>query len=75
MLSLTQAVRPFEAVLLLRGFVTQDGASAAMRSAEAIGLAFAQAGRFLPEPEEEEVRHFALTAPPGVAPPVKTTVH
>ena len=64
-LSLAQAMRPFEATLLLRGFVTQAGAEAALRSAEGIGTVLAEAGRFLPEPEEA-VRHFALT--PAAAP-------
>jgi hypothetical protein len=59
-LSLAQAMRPFEALLVLRGFVTQAGATAALGSAEGVGAALAQAGRFLPEPEQE-VRHFAMT--------------
>ena len=59
-LSLAQAMRPFEATLVLRGFVTQAGAEAALRSAEGIGTVLAEAGRFLPEPEEA-VQHFALT--------------
>ncbi len=64
-LSLAQAMRPFEARLVLRGFVTQAGAEAALGHAEGIGTVLAQAGRFLPEPEEV-VRHFALT--PAAAP-------
>ncbi len=64
-LSLAQAMRPFEAMLVLRGFVTQAGAEAALHSAEGIGTVLAEAGRFLPEPEEA-VRHFALT--PAAAP-------
>ena len=59
-LSLAQAMRPFEALLLLRGFVTQAGAEAVLGHAEGIGTVLAQAGRFLPEPEEA-VQHFALT--------------
>jgi hypothetical protein len=59
-LSLVQAMRPFEALLVLRGFVTQAGAVAALCGAEGVGAAFAQAGWFLPEPEQE-VRHFAMT--------------
>ncbi len=60
-LALAQAMRPFEALLLLRGFVTQAAAEAALAGAEGVGSALAQAGRFLPEPEEE-MRHFALCA-------------
>ena len=59
-LSLAQAMRPFEARLLLRGFVTDAGAEAALGHAERIGTVLAQAGRFLPE-FEEAVRHVALT--------------
>ena len=58
-LSLAQAMRPFEALLVLRGFTTQSGASAALRGAEGVGTALAQVGRFLPEPEHA-MRHFAL---------------
>ncbi len=66
-LSLAQAMRPFEALLVLRGFVTQAGAIAALRGAEGVGTALVQAGRFLPEPEQE-VRHFAMvqTTPPAL---------
>ncbi len=64
-LSLAQAMRPFEARLLLRGFATQAGADAALGHAEGIGTVLAQVGRFLPEPEEA-LRHFALT--PAAAP-------
>ncbi len=72
-LGLSQAMRPFEALLLLRGFVTQAGADAALCSAEGIGQALAQAGRFLPEPEEE-VRHFALS-PAGWGRSVEARLH
>ncbi len=72
-LALSQAMRPFEALLLLRGFMTQVGADAALGSAEEIGLALAQAGRFLPEPEEE-VRHFALSSA-GWGRLVEATLH
>ncbi len=64
-LSLAQAIRPFEARLVLRGFVTQAGAEAALEHAEGIGTVLAQAGRFLPEPEET-AGDFALT--PAAAP-------
>ena len=73
-LSLAQAMRSFEALLVLRGFMTQAGADAALRSAEGIGTVLAQTGRFLPEPEEE-VRHYALSATAGVARPPNTTLH
>lgn len=63
-LALAQAVRSFEALLILRGFVTLDGARAALRSAEGIGTVLAQAGRFLPEPDAE-VRHFAMSPGPA----------
>ena len=72
--ALAQAMRPFEALLLLRGFVTQEGADAALREAEGIGRALAQAGRFLPEPDEE-VRHFALSGGGWAARPVDATLH
>ena len=73
-LSLTQAMRPFEALLLLRGFETQAGADAALRGAEGVGSALAQAGRFLPEPDEE-VRHFGLSGGRWSARPVEVTLH
>jgi hypothetical protein len=59
-LCLAQAMRPFEALLLLRGFVTQGSADEALRAAESVGAALAQAGCFLPVPEEE-VRLLAMT--------------
>ena len=59
-LSLAQAMRPFEALLVLRGLVTQAGATTALFAAERVGTALAQAGWFLPE-SEQEVRHFAMT--------------
>ena len=58
-LGLAQAVRPFEALLLLHGLVTPAGARAALECAEVVGTAMAEAGRFLPAPDEE-VRHYAL---------------
>lgn len=61
-LSLAQAARPFEATLVLRGFVTPEGAASALRCADEIGTVLAGAGHFLPEPEEA-VRHYALSAP------------
>jgi hypothetical protein len=65
-LSLAQAMRSFEALLVLRGFVTQTGATAALCGAEGVGASFAQAGLFLPEPEQA-MRHFVITqaAAPG----------
>ncbi len=73
-LSLAQALRPFEALLLLRGFVTQPAAERVLRSAERIGTALAGIGRFLPEPEDE-VRHFALSAAPQAAVHGAPTLH
>ena len=73
-LSLAQAVRRFEAMLMLRGFVTPASAQAALRSAEDIGTALAQAGRFLPEPEQA-VRHFAMTQAVPMARPAHETLH
>ena len=73
-LSLMQAMRPFESLLLLRGFVTQAGAEAALRGAEGVGSALAQAGRFLPEPAED-VRHFGSSVGCWSARPVEVTLH
>lgn len=73
-LSLAQAMRPFEALLVLRGFVTQAAASTALRAAEGVGTALAQAGCFLPEPAEA-VRRFAMMQ---AAPPLRAgfeTIH
>ncbi len=66
-LSLAQAARPFEATLVLRGFVTPEGAASALRCAEGIGRILAGAGHFLPEPEEA-VRHYALSATSEITP-------
>jgi hypothetical protein len=63
-LGLAQALRPFEAMLVLRGFVTPEGAAAALPHAEAIGHALAEAGRFLPTPDEE-LRQFAFATACG----------
>lgn len=73
-LSLAQAMRPFEATLVLREFVTQKGAEAAMGHAERIGTVLVQAGRFLPEPEEAE-RHLALTPATAPARSGRQTLH
>ncbi len=73
-LSLAQAMRPFEALLLLRGFVTQAAAIEALRSAEGVGVALALAGRFLPEPEQE-MRHFAMTQAAPAALAGRQTLH
>lgn len=58
---LAQEARSFEALLLLRGLLTPEGARAALRSAEGVGAALARAGRHLLAPEAE-VRRFALAA-------------
>ena len=63
--SLAQAKRFLEALLILRTVLPAEGASAALHSAEEIGAALAQAGRFLPTPDEN-VRRFALM--PGSTP-------
>lgn len=74
-LGLAQAVRPFEALLVLHGLVTPGGARAALSSAEGVGNVLAQAGRFLPAPEAE-VRHYAMAAlPGGSTQPASTTLH
>lgn len=74
-LGLAQAVRPFEALLALRGLVTPEGARAALSSAEGVGHVLAQAGRFLPAPETE-VRHYAIaTLPGGSSRPANATLH
>lgn len=65
-LGLAQDMRPFEALLALRGMVTPAGARAALRSAEGLGAVLAQAGRLLPAPDEE-LRHYAAAAPGGWA--------
>ncbi len=61
MLGLAQERRPFEALLLLRGMVTPEGARAVLHSAERFGAALARVGRFLPAPETE-VRRFAFSS-------------
>ena len=58
-LGLAQAIRPFEALLLLHGLVTPAGARAALECAEVVGTAMAEAGRFLPAPDQA-VRRYAL---------------
>ncbi len=58
-LGLAQERRLFEALLLLRGLLTPEGARAALHSAEKLGTCLARAGRFLPAPEAE-VRRFAF---------------
>ena len=73
-LSLAQALRPFEATLVLRQFVTQAGAVAALGHAEGIGTVLAQTGRFLPEPDET-VRRFALAPAAGLMPSCGHTLH
>jgi hypothetical protein len=61
-LGLAQALRAFEARLVLRGFTTPDGADRALIYATQIGTALVEAGVLLPEPDEE-VRHYALESP------------
>ena len=72
--SLTQAMRPFEARLVLRGFVTQSGADAVLCGAEGIAAALAEAGCFLPEPDEE-MRHFGLSETGSAGRPADATLH
>ena len=64
-LSLAQAERPLDAFLALRSILPAQDAGAALHSAEELGALLAQAGRFLPAPEENG-RRFART--PGPAP-------
>ena len=64
-MSLAQAKRSLEALLVLRTVLPAEGAGAALHSAEEVGAALAQAGRFLPAPGGN-VRRFALT--PGSTP-------
>ena len=66
-LGLAQERRPFEALLLLRGILTPEGARAALHSAEKLGVSLARAGRFLPAPEAE-VRRFAFASNAGAGP-------
>ena len=73
-LALAQAMRRFEAMLMLRGFVTPTTAQAALRSAEEIGTVLAQAGRFLPVPEQA-ARHFAMTQAAPPTRPAHETLH
>lgn len=73
-LSLAQAVRPFEAILVLRGFVTQAGAQIALDAAEGVGNALAQAGHFLQAPEET-VRQYVLAPAFGEFLPPDRTLH
>ncbi len=67
MLGLAQACRLFEALLMFRGFLTPEGARAALHSAEQLGVSLAGAGRFLPAPEAE-VRRFAFASHTGAGP-------
>jgi hypothetical protein len=74
-LGLAQAMRPFEALLVLHGLARPEDARAMLRSAEGIGTVLAQAGRFLPAPDAG-VRHFALaTRPIAAAWPANAMVH
>ena len=65
-LALAQGARPFEALLLLRCFVTPEAARIALHIAEGIGATLAEAGRLL-MPPEAEMRHFAFTPTPALA--------
>ena len=69
-LSLAQDLRSFEALLILRGFTTPDGATAALQDAEGVGSELAKAGCLLPPPDET-IRLFAMA--PG--PRAGTTLH
>ena len=73
-LSLMQSQRPFKARLVLRGFVTEDGAESVLSDAERVGSALTRAGRFLPEPEQE-VRQIALSSAGRLVHRTDTTVH
>ena len=72
--SLAQVKRTLEALLVLRTVLPAEGASAALHSAEEIGAALAQAGRFLPAPDEN-IRRFALVAGSTPAHPAHHVPH
>ena len=62
-LSLAQARRSLDALLALQSILPAQDAGAALHSAEEIGVLLAQAGRFLPAPDENE-RRFARAPGP-----------
>lgn len=66
--ALVQGDRPLEALLVLRGMLTPEGAHAALRCAEALGAALARAGRVLPAPEHD-MHQYAWTPASGRASP------
>jgi hypothetical protein len=65
--ALAQEYRPFEALLLLRGFLSPEGARAAVCSAEGIGIELARVGRFLDAPSGS-LQHFGLSSDPRLSP-------
>ena len=62
---LAQEMRPFEALLLLRGLLSPEGARAALRSAEGVAAAMARAGCFLPAPAGDVQRYAITTGDPA----------
>lgn len=62
-LSLAQAGRSLDALLALRSILPAQDAGAALHSAEEVGAILAQAGRFLPAPDES-LRRFARAPGP-----------
>ncbi len=62
-LALAQAKRSLDAFLLLRSILPAQDAGAALHSAEELGELLAQAGRFLPAPDENG-RRFARSPGP-----------
>ena len=69
-LGLAQAGRSREALRVLGGLVTANGARAALRSAEEVGRAMAAAGRVLPAPGHDGWGYAA-----GMSRPAGVTVH
>ena len=74
-LGLAQDMRPFEALLLLRGLVTPECARAALQCAEAVATVMAEAGRFLPAPDEEVCRYTLAPLPGAAGRPADATLH
>ena len=72
--SLAQAKRSLEALLVLRTILRTEDAGAALHSAQELGAALAQAGHFLSAPDEN-VRRFALVPRSTPAHPTQHVPH
>lgn len=70
--ALVQQDRPLEALLVLRGMLTPEGAHAALRCAEELAAALTRAGRILPAPEHD-VHQYVWSPAPGQAVPQHPT--